>query len=362
MRVAFVCPSAPHPVGGVVAMYEFANGLVRRGHEVHLLHGDIFGNHIDSIADLAWFRFEDGIHQHLVGAGGERGLPDFDIFFGTGAGERLGLPVMLVQGFDMFYRAVEREAFRTPCLKICVATWLIEVGVRFGAPREQFRYVPMGIDHERFQPSSTIGARPTRVAVLYSAHPAKGWPVAQEALELARRQRPDLDVVAFGTAEPPASLPPWLTFVAHPEPDVLVRDIYNGSSIFVQASEHEGFGFTAVEALACDCALVRTDTGGSADYALEGETGRRAEPGDAAGLAARIVELVDDPGTRIALAERGEQFVRRFDWDRGAELMEADLLEYLGDPDRFQAPPGPDLHEPHVAAEHLAAQHLRRPR
>lgn len=342
MIVSFLCPSAPHPVGGVTALYDFANGLSRRGHEVHLLHGSFFRNRIDSIDDLAWFSFEPEIEHHLIEEGDPSAVPTADVHFGQPVEPRHGQPVTLIQGFEMLHLGLERQAFRTPCLKICVATWLAEVGTRFGAPPEQFEVVPMGIDHRRFRVVTPISERPEQVGMLMSTHPAKGFETGLAALRLVRRDRPTVRVVLFGTSPPRQPLPDWITFALNPDPQHLVEQVYNQSSIFVQSSDYEGFGFTAVEAMACGAALVTTDNGGSRDYAIHGETALVSSPGDAGALAAHVVDLLDDEPRRVRLAKAGQAFVQRFDWDQAALDLEMCLLRYLADPAAYQRPPGPE--------------------
>lgn len=360
MIISIPCPSAPHPIGGVTALYDFANALARRGHTVHLVHADYFGCRIESLADLSWFPFEASLHHHIVQ--GEDLLtatpvvPRADVVFATGLPRELGLPVHLVQGFEMLHPWIEREAFRAPSLKVCIARWLVEVGEFFGVPREEFRVVPMGIDHQVFRPPAS-DERPYDVAILHSAHPAKGWTVGRAALDLVREDRPDLRVVAFGTATPTEDLPDWITFLEAPVAEVLARDVYGASRVFVQASNYEGFGFTAVEAMACGAALVTTDNGGSRDYAVPGETALVVDPGDVPGMAQAIAALLDDDHHRHAITLAGTAFVRRFDWDRGARLLEGCLEEYLADPGPFLQDPGPDRSEG-VPQGELAAEVL----
>lgn len=347
MIITIACPSAPHPVGGVTALYEFGNGLARRGHEVHLFHGQFFGFRIEGLEDLAWFRFEPGVHHHIADQA-SRELPEADIFFGTGSAPELGLPVLLLQGADMLFPWLERAAFRTPCLKICIASWLVDVGLRFGVPPEQFRVVPMGIDHDRFRPRQPLEGRPPVVSALHHVHEAKGWATALRALEAAHRRVPELRVEVFGTTQPDdlAELPGWVRFRLNPGAEELAREVYSASRVFLQASDHEGFGFTAVEAMACGAALVTTDNGGSRDYAVDGETALVAAPRDHDALADHLVNLLTDEPTRLALASAGEAHVRRFDWDLGCAQLEGHLLAYLADPAAYQQEPGEELETP----------------
>ncbi len=337
MIVSFVCPGGPKPLGGVAAMYEYANGLSRRGHEVHIAHGAFWGRPgVESLDEISWFRFAPGITHHFGGS--SIPLPRADVIFGTGAPPELGLPVLLIQGFEMFPKHLEREVFRTPCLKVCVASWLREAGLAYGVQPDQLVHVPMGIDHDTFRVVTPIDARPVQVGILYSPHMAKGWIPGFQALERVRARVDGMTVVAFGTEPPERELPSWITFVHDPERRALAYDIYNECRVFVQPSMYEGFGFTAVEAMACGCALVSTDNGGSRDYALHEETALLAEPGDVDTLAAHVERLLIDDDERRRLATSGSEYVRRFDWDEGSAILEAHLQRYLDDPASFQRP------------------------
>lgn len=338
MIVSFVCPSARQPMGGVTAQYEFANGLRRLGHDIHIAHGAFWGRPgIKSLEEVPWFQFEPGIHHHF--GDGDIALPPADVIFGTGAPPELGLPAVLVQGLDMFPPAMEQAVFRTPCLKVCVASWLVEAGARYGCPAEQLVHVPMGIDHTRFRSTRPAEARDVHVAMLYHDHQAKGWVPGKQALELVRASVPDLTAVVFGTKRPPEQLPEWITFILDPSPEALVRDVYGRCQVFLQPSYYEGFGFTALEAMACGAALVTTDNGGSRDYASDGVTALVVPPGDPQSMGRGIEALLHDPDRRRSIARAGEQHSRGFDWTSAAERLERHLLAYVADPGAYQRAP-----------------------
>jgi glycosyltransferase involved in cell wall biosynthesis len=342
MILNFLCPSAPHPIGGVTALYEYANGMVRRGHHVRAIHAPFLGCRITSIDELSWFRFEPGLEHVLIEDGDPGRLPDGDIFFGADAPPAAGLPVVIIQGVRMLTLGWEREAFRQPCLKFCVASWLRDVGERWGSPPEQLVLVPLGIDHERFRLEQPLADRAPQVAILHHDHLAKGWQLGWAALQEVHRRMPTMRAMVFGTSAPTEPLPDWATFRLAPDHTTLASEVFNTSQILLQASHHEGFGLTAVEAMACGAALVTTDNGGSRDYAFDGETALVTPAGDVGGLVAGVEALLGDPGRRIAIAETGRTYVRRFDWDRSARIMEEHLERYLADPSAYQEPPAED--------------------
>lgn len=339
MIVTFAYPTTPLYSGGVVTLWEYANGLARRGHEVHIVHGPTIPGLITSIDQIDWFTFDPTVAHHIVGSIDDPSLPSADVIFQMGAPARLGQPVVLVQGYRLLATALERPAFRAPCPKICVARWLTDVGEAWGSHPEQLLHVPPGIDHHRFAPPPGPDHRPIDVAMLSSIHPVKGGDDGLAALHRVHRHRPELRVALFGIIAPDHEVPPWAAYHRAPHQDELARNIYGRARIFLQPSRREGFGLTAVEAMATGCALVTTDNGGSRDYADDDQSAVVVPPRRPGALAAAIIGLLEDEDRLRRLAEAGRRVASRFTWDRAAADLEAHLERYLADPAALQKPP-----------------------
>lgn len=341
MRLTFVAPSTPHPVGGITSIYEFANGLARRGHAVQLIHVEFMGQQVRSDDEIWWCDIEPSVDQHF-GDDALSGRDAVDADVVVGFDERIlgraALPAMLVQAYRILPRTNEIAIYSAPCPKVCVSTWLRDIAVALGNPAEQTVHIPYGLQHEKYRVVIPVESRPRRVAMLYNAHPTKGATTGIEALELAHDVVSDLDAVLFGTFDPPPKLPDWISYVRSPDQQTLVTEIYNGSSIFLAPSLIEGFGLAPIEAMACGCALVTTANGGALDYATHGETALVSPSADVAALGSAIVELLGDDANRAELAERGRAEAQRFDWDATAASFEAFLECYLADPDRMRRP------------------------
>jgi glycosyltransferase involved in cell wall biosynthesis len=341
----FIWPTSNHRSGGVRVLYEFANGLARRGHEVHFVHGPAWPGRINTL-DRLWHPFEPGVVHHIIDDLDDPSLPEADVVFNHDLPARHGLPAALVQGFRMLPPEFERAAFQAPGPKACVARWLLDVCADFGVSERRLWYVPMGMDHKLFADRRPAADRRYDVALWCNPHPTKGWPVGWTAVVEARRRRPDLRVVVFAATQPdvPLDLGPGVDLRVGLDQRGLADEVYNEARVFVQPSFHEGFGFTAVEAMACGAALVTTDNGGSRDYAFDGETAVVVPPDDAAGLVDGLLSLLDDEERRQRLARAGERHTRNFDWDRGSAILEADLLRYLDEPEAFLRETAEDAH------------------
>jgi glycosyltransferase involved in cell wall biosynthesis len=78
----------------------------------------------------------------------------------------------------------------------------------------------------------------------------------------------------------------------------------------------EGFGLPALEAIACGCPVIASDT--PALVEVLGGAGLHAALGNASDLAQQIRRM-QDPVLRRELSARGLERARDFDWDRTAK-------------------------------------------
>ncbi len=338
MIVTFLSPSSDHPVGGVIAVFEFANAFARLGHDVHLAHVPFLGLHARGLDDVAWSEFEPSIRHHFLDAVDVSVLPETDFLISAihelpeGAP---GLPLVFVMGQPKLLAGKGgKDPYDEPCPKICIAKWLVDLGVERGIPRQQLAHVPLGIRHDIFRSVVPADQRQQQIAFRYSRFPTKHPEIALRTLELVHQQCPSVTVKAFGTPVP-EHLPSWMTFGESVPTEALVHDFYNTSSIFLCTSSNEGFGMPSLEAMACGCALVTVANGGSREFAIDGETALVCDTIDADTIADRILALLRDDDLRIALAQRGREYAAQFTWDNAGKRLEAYLRDYGAAPSAF---------------------------
>jgi len=99
--------------------------------------------------------------------------------------------------------------------------------------------------------------------------------------------------------------------------------------VFVLSSYLEGLGTSVLDAQAAGVPVVATAVGGVPEMIGDGVNGRLVPPRDPAALAAAILELLADPETARARAEKARETVRAFDLARTIERTEALYREIL---------------------------------
>jgi glycosyltransferase involved in cell wall biosynthesis len=84
-----------------------------------------------------------------------------------------------------------------------------------------------------------------------------------------------------------------------------VRPHLENADVFVLSSLSEGMPVSILEAMAAGLPVVASAVPGLEEVVLDGETGFLATPGDAAALAEKLGELVDDPDRRSSFGAAG---------------------------------------------------------
>ncbi len=84
--------------------------------------------------------------------------------------------------------------------------------------------------------------------------------------------------------------------------------IFNCFDVIVLTTYAETFGLVLIEGMKCGVPVIGSNAGGVPEIIEHDVTGLLYEPGDAAGLAACLKRLADDPALRKRLARAGQQF------------------------------------------------------
>jgi glycosyltransferase involved in cell wall biosynthesis len=348
MRIAFLLPCrSPVPVGGFKVVYEYAGRLAERGHEVAVVHPRTLRSPVSPLERLKallwveryrrrprslapWFSLDPRVELRPIAWARPAALSGADALLAT-TWQTAGPVLEAADGDGGFYFVQGREldgaeevlaTWRLPLRKIVISRWLREIALDLDEGART-SCVPNGLDHDRWGVDVAVDRRPPRIGALLS--PGKGREEIVAALRTMRAREPEIGASAFGTGPPPEGMPAWIEYSRLPDPAAL-RALYNSCSIFLQASRSEGWGLPGTESMACGCALVTCDNGGSREYAVDGETALVVDGHGAEALADATMRLVNDRDLRLALARRGRELVGKLSWERSADEFERALM------------------------------------
>jgi glycosyltransferase involved in cell wall biosynthesis len=110
-------------------------------------------------------------------------------------------------------------------------------------------------------------------------------------------------------------------------PDEVLAELYSSSDAFLYTSYVEGFGLPPLEAMACGTPVVMTDNKGSRDYAVNGFNALISQPGDVKSLTDNLLKVLQDDKLRDKLIENGLETAKKFTWEKTVENFEKALKE-----------------------------------
>lgn len=349
----------PNLSGGVKSNRLLAEAMVRRGHEVTLIHPTRKepGRHSlryrlrrmgEQMVNGATGGFASTSH-HLERSTAkirviegdvvtEQDVPDADVSIATWWRTREWIePWSTAKGTKAYFiRHYEvhggdpdrvRATYRLPGPKLVIARWLQRLmAEEFGDPHAVL--VPNGVDRSQFQAPERAKGRVPTVGMLYGRPEWKGARTAFEAIRILQGRNPSIRVVSFGSQPPLRAHTPPANFEFHLCPDQsVIPTLYSRTDCWIVPSTTEGFGMPGIEAAACRCPLVVTRCGGPEDYVEECWNGHLVPVEDPAAMATaveRILSLSDQDW--LAMSRASYEMSLRFDWDRSAEILENALM------------------------------------
>jgi len=273
------------------------------------------------------------VHTHLVHAD----------FLGLPAGGIARVPVLAStkHGFNAFrdrraFAAADRRVAGLADLHIAISAGLARyLAEREGLDGRSFEIVHYGIVPGP-QPPPPPGA--PRLAVVGRLVPIKGHAILLEALAAARARVPALTLEVAGDGPLGGELRGLaehhgvagaVTFLGRVAP---VAPVLERAELVVVPSLGEGFGMVALEAMERGRPVVASTVGGLPEIVEDGRTGLLVPTGDAAALAAALVDLASDPARAAAMGAAGREravtaFTQARCTDRTDALYRAALAE-----------------------------------
>jgi len=200
-----------------------------------------------------------------------------------------------------------------------------------GVPGERIRVVPGGVD-ARFNPD--VDPEPIKqrlrldrpyVLAVGDRGPRKNLAALRPAIEPLRERGIDLVIAGGGRAHQLGLSLAGARDVGYvPEDDLPA--LYAGARAFALPSLHEGFGLTALEAMAAGVPVVASTRPALPELVIG--AGLLADPDDRGPFAAAVVTAATDEQARAQMRDEGLRVAARYTWERAA-LRIHELLSRL---------------------------------
>lgn len=166
------------------------------------------------------------------------------------------------------------------------------------------KVIPMAIDLGLFARTVPINSRPPKSVVFILRDGEQKDPdTALEAMHHLHNEIPDIELSAFGNI-PKERVPRYVNYHFRPDNSDMVK-LLNMNRIFVITSRLEGYPAPPLEAMACGCAVVATDSVGIREYLRSGENGIMVSPGDAESIFEAVKALLNNGEKLIVISEKG---------------------------------------------------------
>lgn len=357
----------PQAGGAEIHLFEIFSRLAAAGHRVRLICSGWSGAPSTAVIEGIAVERVGGRHSFaILGRGAVRRAiaverPDILV-------EDINkLPLFLARGTDLPFCAIVPHLFGTTAFDeaawpVAAIVWAAERPVprayrragfhaisestrddliARGVSADRIRVIHPGVDSRQFRPGPP-GRRSAAPRFLYVGRLKryKGIGYAIQALALARRRRPDLQLEIAGTGDFRPELERLAArleveravvfhgFVSEERKIDLMRSAW--ANVF--PSPKEGWGITVIEAAACGTPSLASDSPGLHDSVIQGTTGFLVPHGDVQALAGRMVELADSPPLVERLGSGARRFAEGFTWERTAGATESHLKEIIQGP------------------------------
>jgi glycosyltransferase involved in cell wall biosynthesis len=242
-----------------------------------------------------------------------------DVLIGTWRGGQFGRVAGIVG------ETVERILLRLPVDRfIAISESTKAKLVAAGVPSDRIVVIPCGFEPSLVQEvAGSTSEHPARVTVVGRLVPYKRVDVVVRAVARVCETHPDVELVVVGQGPERVRLEALARQLGighrvHLRGFVDRHDDVLGaiaeSSVFVSASEIEGFGIVVVEAMALGVPYAVTDIPAFREVTSGGVGGRLFPAGDDAALAERLGELLTPGPERAALRAAGRDHAAAYAW------------------------------------------------
>lgn len=258
----------------------------------------------------------------------------FYTFFGNRHHERV---IRFVQADDFrIYddlHLLKKKALVNLYKKLCKMTFANRYNYIFNSKYtyEQFiteakREVPLhlvhpGINTDIFRVKKAKPAHGINICIIARKHPWKGFIDFLKALDnLNTEARKKIGNVTIISHDDLSAFNISSDFtIMRPESDNEIADAMNNAHIFISTSWWEGFGLPPLEAMACGCAVISSNSKGILEYAVDNKNIILYQPKIFSQLCSKLELLIEDSLLREKISSQAIIDSKAFTWKNAAD-------------------------------------------
>ena len=232
--------------------------------------------------------------------------------------------------FDYLPQSRVEKTYLLPLQKITISNWLVDL-MKTKYDDTDVPLVFNSVDTKQFHSIARSKQAYPTVGMLYSPVYWKGCDISLKALDLVRKQFPELKLIAFGADDIANELPlPEATEYFKQPAQESISDIYNRCDVWLCGSRAEGFHLPPLEAMACRCPVVSTAVGGPADIIINGENGYLAPVEDFVALAEHLITVLGISNKEwTSMSNAAYKTAIDYTWDNACDLFEQALQQTI---------------------------------
>lgn len=336
--------------GGAKMIFEYANRLCERGHDVQVLYlnnkawvklhlPERIRRKLVSKASMispTWFPLSKKIERlSLYDRKLDDKTKDTDVFIVT-AVTTVNISKEVFQGrkFAYFIQDYEnwdvsdeycQNTYKLGMTNIVISNWLKNIVDKYSSNGSILIKDPIDINVYKIycQPDQRCLHS---IGVLYHTMPHKGLKYSLEAIKILKKKYLDLEVYMFGVPDRPKGFPSWIHYTKKATQEQTI-EIYNKVTVWICATIDEGYGLTGLEAIACGDVLVSTAYTGVLEYAKNGYNALLSPVKDVDGLVQNVERVFEDENLRKELVQNAQQSVKNLSWDIALDKFERALRD-----------------------------------
>jgi glycosyltransferase involved in cell wall biosynthesis len=350
MKINFIVPEISR-TGGMNIIFQYANRLTDRGHDVtlytsvipfNLYKGGIKGYYLKyQVRKLfKWiFGGKDKLPHNIypyhfkikfVPVMHNMFVRDADVSIATSwptaypvyhFSMSKGRKYYLIQDYEIWNSNVEAvdRSYTLPLKRIVCCRHMQNLLMEKFSSDSELIYI--GLDRERFNNNGKKYNDPR--VILFNDHslPNKNVEGSIYTSEKLKSEFPELRFKAFGVKEY-HKMPEFVEFTENPDDKKITR-LYSEADIFIFPSLYEGFGSPPSEAMACECAIVANKISAIPEYSAHMVNAIHVDPNDKDGLYKGVKFLLENPDQIQKISYAAYHHIREFmDWDKSIEHFE----------------------------------------